>query len=110
MVHTVKESYLFFEFHNLSQNLGHFLQKSKPKINIADKMSGLLKFFALDKFQTLFQIIKANGGFRKSLYTIYRFAVSCQNMNSSSCCSATAASSLLVVCNGELLTCFDKLE
>ena len=38
-------------------------------------MSGLKKFFAIDKFQTLFQIIKANGGFRKSLYTIYRFLV-----------------------------------
>ena len=35
-------------------------------------MSGILKWFAFDKFQTLVQVIKANGGLRKSLYTIYR--------------------------------------
>jgi hypothetical protein len=35
-------------------------------------MSGLLKLFGFDKLQTLREIIKANGGFRKSLYTLYR--------------------------------------
>jgi len=37
-------------------------------------MSGLMKFFGIDKLMKAREVIKANGGIKGSLYTLYRQA------------------------------------